>query len=93
MTTKEVLERYYNETQNSYKERGLWHLLKANEKHITGLIEEDPTGYWFHKAYRQIDVTENPNTDLAIWHLLQDAPLFWKMLTDWDNDPWVGAEF
>jgi hypothetical protein len=60
----------------------LWNLLKANEKHITGLIEEDPTGYWFHKAFRQTDVTDNGYTDMAIWILLSEASLFWRMLED-----------
>ena len=56
MTTKELLEKYDKVTKEADKERALWNLLKANEKHIEGLIEEDATGYWFHKAHRQIDV-------------------------------------
>jgi hypothetical protein len=82
MTTKELLEKYDKITKETKKERALWNLLKANEKHITGLIEEDSTGYWFHKAFRQVDVCENANMDLAIWLLLSEASLFWKMLKE-----------
>jgi hypothetical protein len=82
MTTTELLEKYDKITKEFDKERALWNLLKANEKHITGLIEEDPTGYWFHKAFRQTDVTDNGYTDMAIWILLSEASLFWGMLED-----------
>ncbi len=80
MTTKELLEKYDKITKEADKERALWNLLKANEKHIEGLIEEDPTGYWFHKAHRQVDVTDSGYMDMAIWILLSEASLFWKML-------------
>ena len=80
MTTVELLNKYDEITKRENKERVLWNLLKANEKHITGLIEEDATGYWFHKAHRQVDVCESGYTDMAIWLSLQDAPLFWGML-------------
>lgn len=82
MTTKELLEKYDKITKEANKERALWNLLKANEKHIEGLIEKDQTGHWFHKAHRQIDVTGSGYMDMAIWHLLTDASLFWKMLEE-----------
>ncbi len=82
MTTIELLEKYDEITRANEKERALWNLLKANEKYITGLIEEDPTGFWFHKAHRQVDVCDSGYMDMAIWLSLQDAPLFWKMLND-----------
>ena len=80
MTTTELLEKYDKITKEANKERALWNLLKANEKHITGLIEEDSTGYWLHKAHRQIDVCESVYMDMAIWILLSEASLFWEML-------------
>ena len=80
MTTVELLEKYDKITKEADKERALWLLLKANEKRIKGLIEEDPTGYWFHKAFRQVDVTESGYMDMAIWTLLSEATLFWEML-------------
>ena len=82
MTTKELLEKYDKVTKEANKERALWNLLKANEKYIEGLIEDDPTGYWFHKAHRQTDVTDSGYMDMAIWILLSEASLFWKMLEE-----------
>lgn len=88
MTTNELLERYDKITYqyleiNPYKwgvERALFNLLKANESKIQGLIEDDETGYWFHKAFRQIDVCGSTYIDMSIWLLLQKAELFWKMI-------------
>lgn len=93
MLTKELIEKYDvitdEDANNNYfsLERVLWNLLKANETEIIKhqLLEEDETGYWFHKAFRQIDVTGNANTDMAIWLLLRKAPLFWKLVND--NNP------
>lgn len=82
MTTKELLEKYNKITKEADEERALWNLLKANEKHIEGLIEGDPTGYWFHKAFRQVDITGSRHMDMAIWILLCEASLFWKMLEE-----------
>ena len=88
MTTKELLERYDLITHfyldiNYHRyscERALYFLLKDNEKHIEGKIEYDETGEWLHKSFRQVDVTGSSNIDLSIWHLLQNAPLFWMIL-------------
>jgi hypothetical protein len=80
MTTHDLLIKYNKNTLDADMERPLWHLLKAHEKQIEGLIEEDPTGQWFHKAFRQIGVTNNKNIDMAIWLLLQDASVFWDTI-------------
>ena len=82
MTTQEMLKEYYEliKNQDDEVERALWNLLKANEEQIKGLIEEDSTGFYFHKAFRQQDITESGFTDMAIWLLLQEAPIFWNML-------------
>lgn len=80
MNTEELLYKYDKITKSLNKERWLWYLLKANETHIKGLIEEDSTGYWFHKAHRQTDVTESGHMDMAIWCGLSDATIFWDML-------------
>lgn len=85
ITTAELLERYGVLTKEQDKERALWNLLKANEKHITGLIEQDPTGHWFHKAHRQIDVCDSGYMDMAIWILLYEAELFWVMHEKWED--------
>ena len=93
MNTKELLQKYHNITNeymdiNPFKyghERALYFILQEYEKKITGLIEHDQTGEWFHKAFRQIDVTEKSNIDLAIWTLLKNANLFWKIIHENDK--------
>ena len=79
MNTKELLEKY-DEASEGTNERPLYLILKANAKHINGLIENDPSGAWFHKAHRTIDVTESGYMDTAIWLLLGQAEIFWKIL-------------
>jgi hypothetical protein len=54
-------------------ERALWHLLSQWKDRLPEL-----DGY-FHKAFRQTDVTDDGHTDMAIWCLLQDAPIFWEL--------------
>lgn len=87
METKELLDKLDKVTKLLNKERGLYLLLKSQEDKIKGGIENDSTGEWFHKAFRQVDVTENVFLDAAIWNLLSDSVIFWKMLNgDYDND-------
>ena len=80
MTTKELLEKYDILTRDSLKERPLWLLLKAHEDEIAGKIEEDQTGEWLHKSFRQNDVTGCGYTDMAIHELMRKARIFWQML-------------
>ena len=86
MTTEELLEKYDKATEDT-KERPLYLILKANEKHIKGLIEKDASGFWFHKAHRQVDVTESGYMDSAIWLLLREAEIFWSLLKPVDTEP------
>lgn len=88
MSTEELLDKYDRLTKLQKRERALWNLLKANEKHIEELIEEDPTGFYFHKSFRQNDVCGNYNMDLAIWLLLNEAKLFWYMLENINTISW-----
>lgn len=54
ITTEELLNKFdqwsderLNWNYDKYAhERALWQMLKINEEHIKGLIEEDPTGDW-----------------------------------------------
>ena len=34
---------------------------------------------YFHKAFRQTDVTDEGYIDIAIWSLLNDSTLFWRL--------------
>ena len=68
----QLLERMDKETKNVWGfERGLYHLLKAHESELPEL-----NGY-FHKAFRQVDITESGHIDMAIWQMLQESKVFW----------------
>lgn len=54
-------------------ERALWLLLKRYEKELPAL------DYYFHEAFRQVDVTDSALTDMAIWHLLHYSKVFWRL--------------
>lgn len=58
---------------NKKIDRALWHLLKQYENELPDL------GDYFHKAFRQADVTGNGHTDMAIWNLLYHSSLFWEL--------------
>lgn len=84
MTTKELLHAYEIKTNNECNlERALYNLLRANEKHIEGLIEnDDGSGYLFHKSFRTLDVTDSGYTDMAIWILINESELLWNIIKD-----------
>lgn len=90
MTTVELIDRYYKVTEEKLREdfsrsteveRVLAHLLMEHKKLISegDPIETDPSGYWFHKMFRQTDVI-NMHADMSIWLLLQNAPIFWELV-------------
>ena len=70
-----LLEEMDLETQgsNDKSERALWHLLMQWRERLPEL-----DGY-FHKAFRQCDVTDDGHTDMAIWNLLHSSKIFWKL--------------
>ena len=55
-------------------ERGLYLLLAAFADDLP-LIND-----YFHKAFRQIDVTNSGKVDMAIWQMLQESKIFWRVL-------------
>ncbi len=61
------------EEKGSHADTALWYLLKDNEEYLP-----DVDGY-FHKAFRQIDVTPSGKVDCAIWELLEGTDLFWEV--------------
>jgi hypothetical protein len=61
----------------SYTDRALYHLIAEHRKDLEGMSP----GY-FHKAFRQTDVTKSAHIDMAFWQLLQDAPVFWKLMEE-----------
>ena len=87
MDTKRMIELYEDRLDGMIRvesENALLRLMKAFEKEITGLIEYDTEnnehGIWFHKSFRQTDVTGNADVDMAFWNLLKVAPQFFTML-------------
>lgn len=76
MTTIEQLLDFYDKSTNWVDhpgERALWHLLTKFKDVLPEMND------YFHKAFRQTDVTDDEHADMAIWCLLQDAPVFWKL--------------
>ena len=59
-----------------YPERALFNLLRRNKEHLPEV------GDYFHKAFRQTDVIPHPGVDMAVWLLLQDAPIFWAVFDE-----------
>lgn len=82
MTTKQLLDKLDQKTKSlENNERVLFLLLKEYEEQITGLIEQDEfKGGWFHKAFRQTDVTNSGKIDSAIWMLISQSEIFWKVV-------------
>ena len=83
MDTDTLLNLYDEETERVVgctEERALYRLLHAHKHQIRGLIEHDESGFWFHKSFRQADITGSADIDMAIWLLLKKAPIFWKIL-------------
>lgn len=81
MTTEQLLNKLDEATKDKDSlDRSLYHLLKAHESQIEGLIEEDSSGYHFHKAFRSFEVTRSGHIDAAIWILLKETHVFWDIL-------------
>ncbi len=75
----------------SHADDALIHCFEENKKAITKLIDvcgylkDDPSGYAFHKAFRQTDVCNNTAQDLIIWHLISLSEYFFTLLKTWDE--------
>ena len=97
VTTSELISKLDTDTKNlgdaGCNSRALYLILKANMASITGLIEDDSSGNWFHKAFRQMDVTPSTDIDLAIWNLLKSDTVFWKTLKYLREEPITSKAF
>jgi hypothetical protein len=58
-------------------DRALYHLLLEFRKDMEGYTPD-----YFHKAFRQINVTKSGNVDMAFYALLDDAPIFWAIIEE-----------
>ena len=54
-------------------------LLILLKKYENNLPEEIDDIDWFHKMFRQIDITEEPMMDEVIWHLIGDSDVFFDV--------------
>lgn len=62
-----------DETQNTTGvDRELYLLLHKYQ----GVLPEPDEN--FHKAFRQMDITDDGNVDMQIWKLLHESDIFWK---------------
>lgn len=53
-------------------DRALLLLLTDNAEHLL------PVNDYFHKGFRQTDVTPSGKVDMAIWHLIGSSDVFWR---------------
>jgi hypothetical protein len=62
---------------SDYCSRALYYLILDNREHLEGF-----SVYYFHKAFRQIDVTPTGNLDMAFYSLLNGARIFWEIIEE-----------
>ncbi len=80
---EQVIKPYICDADNA-----LLHMFKEHEKDIEELMEyihDDKTGYRFHKAFRQTNVTDNANYDMVIWNLLNMSNWFFYTVQNYDD--------
>jgi hypothetical protein len=54
-------------------DRALWHALTRWKDRLPELDD------YFHKCFRQCDVTDDGHTDMVIWNLLNHSKRFWRL--------------
>lgn len=88
LTTKLFFSLYFKSVDDFHSEGkvhatdcALMYLLKKHQYTLNqqNYIGDDPTGFSFHKGFRQKCISDE-NVARSIWFLLQDAPLFWAVL-------------
>jgi hypothetical protein len=78
----EIYRQKIEKNTNSHPvDRILFHLLMSSKEKLPEFDKEYPA--WFHKAFRQVDVTEDGNLDIAIWHALNHAKIFWEVFEEY----------
>ena len=71
-----------------YTDNALLRMLKEHKKDIENIMDflhDDPTGFRFHKAFRQIDVTDNANYDMVIWNLINASEWFFYTIENYED--------
>lgn len=70
----------------SNADRALYCLLKRYQDVLPELDD------YFHKAFRQTDVTDSGYTDSAIWHLIGESQVFWRCFEKCQGEKEVSNE-
>lgn len=79
---EEYLDKIYEKCKKSYSAQSeidlaLGHLILANIKRIIPIFEDEiKCTAEFQKCFRQGDICENGNMDMAIWHLINLSEFF-----------------
>jgi len=84
--TKDFLIIFSNIIKNSNKlyssDRALYLLLVKYEKELPDTIEDIN---WFHKMFRQIDITEEKYIDTIIWNLIGCSEYIWYVYENYSE--------
>jgi len=67
-------------------ERALYLVLRKYQDRLP-----EPDDY-FHKSFRQTDVTGDAGMDMVIWHLLHACKAFWECFDKVNNQDTAGVE-
>lgn len=93
ITFKQFMKEYKSacDSQIAHADDALRLCFNAHEKKITelmesGIMEDDPSGYEFHKSFRQTDVTGDWTQDIIIWNLIHASKLFFITIEDWEKN-------
>lgn len=82
MTAKKLLQRLEEKAKGENYihsvEWALLNLLKYDKEAWSGLFEYSEP-FRFHKLFRQTDVFQNANLDMAVWNLLGCSTFFWDI--------------
>ncbi len=79
---QQVIKQYYN----CHADDALLRMLKEHKediKKIMQFLNDDPSGFSFHKAFRQIDVTDSANHDMVFWNLLHASKWFFYTIKEY----------
>ena len=77
----ELLDKESREDINGYADRALWHALTRWKDSLPELDD------YFHKCFRQCDVTDDGHTDMVIWNLLNHSQRFWRLFEMVQDEP------
>lgn len=67
-------------------DRALFHLLNAFRQKLGDFPQTSTQRYYFHKMFRQCDVTGNGHTDMAIWLLIGESESIMGCLAKYIRD-------